>query len=217
VPVGFKAGQYSLTAYNSNGRFSSWGNLVTVRGAYYADALVGQSPVEMTLTAGQTAKVWVDFKNTGTIPWYNYGRNPVRLGTSKDRTTPFRYWNWIKFNRPVVVTNADTSVSNRRVVAPGETGRFTFTIKAPAKAGLYTETYGAVVEWKQWMGAQVTWKITVVPRAQAPVVKQPTTPSTVSPTPSLPGTTATTTEFYDCIEGWLRGVSNFFSWLVSGF
>ncbi len=100
--------------------------------------------------------VWVKFKNTGTATWYNYGDHPIRLGTShdQDRTSNFYKHTWISDNRASNLVESS--------VAPGETGKFEFYIKAPETAKNYQEYFQPVVEGITWMEDWgVYWDINV--------------------------------------------------------
>ena len=106
-----------------------------------------------TMNAGDTAIVWVEYKNTGTGAWTH---SNTFLGTSspQDRSSPFYLsTNWTSPARPSDVDEWQ--------VLNGEVGRFTFIIKAPATPGTYTEKYKLVQEGVAWFGSEVTWTITV--------------------------------------------------------
>ena len=108
-----------------------------------------------TMVAGSTATAWAEFTNTGTGHWTH---DKTRLGTSspQDRSSPFyNSGNWVSAKRPSDVDQTD--------VAQNAVGRFSFTLKAPATAGTYTEHYKVVEEGVAWFGAELTWTITVTP------------------------------------------------------
>ena len=165
---------------------------------FYSAKWVGQS-LYPTLKPGQTAEMWVEFKNTGTLPWYSTGVNPVRLGTSNplDRTSVFLGDGWILKNRPAVVT---ITKANGYTINPGEIGRFTFKITAPTKLGKYREYFRPVVEYKEWLPDYgVYWDITVT----SGVIK--TTPSTGGEsTAKFPTAPRELSEFQDVTERFLR-------------
>lgn len=97
-----------------------------------------------TLESGETVTSWFDAQNIGTQPWTN---DIVRLGTSnpRDRTSAFANSSWIFPWRP---TNLDQSF-----VQPGQTGRFTFTMTAPAVSATtqFSEFFAPVADGKAWM------------------------------------------------------------------
>ncbi|MDP2726879.1 MAG: YCF48-related protein, partial [Dehalococcoidia bacterium] len=91
------------------------------------------------LYPGTQATAWIDLRNTGTATWYRVGANPVTLGTSnpQDRSSPFyTSGDWLSPSRP---TRLD-----QESVAPGEIGRFSFTLTAPAAEGTYREYFRPV-------------------------------------------------------------------------
>jgi len=114
VPAKFPTGVYSLTVYDSQGRYGTWGSYVWVISGpienqipgeitppvvtppeptpptppvnlYYSSKLVNQSEQNITLKVGEEITVWAEFLNNGTLPWENFGKNPTRIGTSIPR------------------------------------------------------------------------------------------------------------------------------------
>ncbi len=184
---------------------------------YYSAQWIRQSPY-LTLKPGQEATMWVEFKNTGTLPWYSTGVNPVRLGTSRplDRDSVFLDDGWILNNRPTVVT---TTKSNSYAINPGEIGRFTFTITAPTRSGKYREYFRPVVEYREWLPDWgVYWDLIV----KGSYVSQPA-PSTggESALPTTEQTPSQLSEFQDIAETifqfFSQTVSNLFSGIGSLF
>ncbi|NLN76791.1 MAG: hypothetical protein GX139_10840, partial [Armatimonadetes bacterium] len=118
----------------------------------WAATYVNQS-YPSTMTAGETAIVWVEYKNTGSGSWTH---SATCLGTSspQDRVSPFyNSANWVNNKRP-----SDVDQSS---VTTNQTGRFTFILKAPTTPGTYTEKYKLVQSNSTWFGSEVTWTITV--------------------------------------------------------
>ena len=118
----------------------------------WAATYVNQS-YPSTMTTGETAIVWVEYKNTGTGSWTH---SNTYLGTSspQDRSSPFyNPPNWSGANRPSDV--------DQWQVKTNEVGRFTFILKAPTTPGTYTEKYKLVQEGAAWFGSEITWTITV--------------------------------------------------------
>lgn len=106
--------------------------------AKWADQLEG-----MSLKQGESVAVWVDIKNTGVVTWENTGDNAVKIATirPRDRKSKLYHSSWLSTNRiaaPAVP------------VAPGEVGRFAFTITAGAPAGKYREYFSLVAEGITW-------------------------------------------------------------------
>lgn len=110
-----------------------------------------------TMLSGATQTVWMEFKNYGTSPW---DANTF-LGTTeaRDRVSAFfTSGDWVSNQRP---SGLDTPS-----IAPGATGRFTFTLTAPAVSGTtnYVESFGVVQEGVSWLGPeQNRMYITVIP------------------------------------------------------
>jgi MYXO-CTERM domain-containing protein len=79
-------------------------------------------------------------RNTGTDTW-----TPARtrLGTTqpRDRASVVMGPGWLAPNRPAAID---------RRVAPGETGRFTFTLRAPLEVGETSEYFNLVEEGVAW-------------------------------------------------------------------
>lgn len=196
VPKGFKEGVYSFSVFDNNGGYAVWGSLFRVVGVtpsqpapnlFYASKLVAQSDTMLTMTVGEETTVWMQFMNTGTLPWTNFGKNPVRLGTAspRDRLSRFKatwFSGWVLKNRPANVARVGQAAGGKQTINPGEVGQFTFKIKAPSQSGRYTENFGTVVEFIQWMGGTAKLNITVVPKVSVKKpVAQPTTPSVTVP------------------------------------
>jgi len=98
------------------------------------------------ITEGDTKTLQIKYKNVGTKTWYNYGDNPVRLGTNDpiDRNSVFyNPSDWIAENRPATMDESE--------VKPGEIATFTFVIRAPLTVGEYAEHFRPVVEGKTWL------------------------------------------------------------------
>ncbi len=113
--------------------------------AYRAE-LAGQSHDELAMSPGEVTTFWADFENTGTATWSNTGNNFIALNVTDPagRQSAFQNENWNEYYyRP---TRLDTDT-----VAPGETGRFKFTLVAPLQPGEYSEAFGLVAENLTWM------------------------------------------------------------------
>ncbi len=114
----------------------------------------------MILPVGTTAKGCIEMRNEGTETW---SPQKTLLATTqpRDRKSVVRADDWISDNRAASV---DVSV------APGSTGKFCFTVKAPATPQELTEHFNLVQEGVQWFsdsggpGDDAMWlKITAVP------------------------------------------------------
>lgn len=109
----------------------------------YGATFVEQSfPLAVTaleMTAGETIGAFITLKNTGTAPW----DSNTRLGTTepRDRASPFADSSWLSPNRPAAVTGT---------VAPGESFKFSFNLRAPSEPGTYHEHFGVLQEGVTW-------------------------------------------------------------------
>ena len=125
-----------------------------------------KSCCSMTLEAGDTARQFMSFTNTGTKSWFAVGAVPVRLGASNpiDRASPFfNPADWLAPNRLTPVDELE--------VPPGKIGSFTWTLKAPAQPGTYREYYAPVAEGVTWMAPTSAYYLDYkVIAAQPPVL-----------------------------------------------
>lgn len=127
---------------------------ITVQPAIYSAGFVRQSSY-LALTPGEEATLWVELTNKGNTVWRAVSDNAVKLGTARtlDRASIFYHSSWPSTNRAALVD---------KEVAPGEIGRFSFTVKAPDQIGQYKEYFRPVVENVTWMeDLGIYWEITV--------------------------------------------------------
>lgn len=98
------------------------------------------------LNPGEEKTVHIEYRNTGEVNWYKNQFNRVKLGTANplDRNSFFRGTNWLSANRIAL---------DQDIVGPGETGRFTFKIKAPTGTppGTYREYFRPVADGLGWL------------------------------------------------------------------
>jgi hypothetical protein len=111
-------------------------------------------PAEMT--SGEEAVVWIEYKNEGTSGW---SVADTRVGTSSPRDRKSAFFapqNWLSESR---TTGAD------HAYAPGETGRFSFVMRAPVvdKDTAFTEHFQIVQEGVAWFGDEVSFDVVVHP------------------------------------------------------
>ncbi|GAC1459182.1 MAG: hypothetical protein NVSMB8_08550 [Candidatus Limnocylindrales bacterium] len=119
--------------------------LVVTSDVGYHSRWTAQSPYP-TLAPGQTsAPLTLTFTNTGTKPWVKGAAGQqADLGINlDDRTWSGLSVDWFTPDRPAVQAEA--------VVAPGETGTFTFQVKAPAAPGIYSIHLRPVIDGTVWM------------------------------------------------------------------
>jgi len=146
----------------------------------WAATLVGQS-MPQTLGAGEMQAAWVEFKNTGTATWEP---GVTKLGTTdpQDRDSALSAPDWLSANRAATVDAA---------TKPGETGRFTFSLRGPVVSSeeALTEHFGLVQEGVAWFpsSASLTVDVTVMPAAVPGSDPQDSTEGGAMPT--APGST----------------------------
>lgn len=141
---------------------SSSTNLIfnVTRGMKSSMSWVRQSPYP-TMYLGDTAKIWVEVKNTGNVTWISdksatNAKGQMRLGTARplDRNSNFYdVSSWVSQNRSALMTPS--------VVRPGETARFEFTARA-SQVGQFREYFRPVAENIAWLNdLGIYWDITV--------------------------------------------------------
>jgi hypothetical protein len=137
---------------------------VKLNSPQYSSSFNSQSAYP-TINAGQSAAVFMTFKNSGTAPWYdntsfssapgNAKLYPVHLATSHplNRTSSFSA-SWPSASRPAVnfsaVYEADgtTLAADQHVAQPGQIVKFGFDFAVPAgtASGTYKEYFQPVAE-----------------------------------------------------------------------
>lgn len=92
------------------------------------------------LAPGEEVEGYLEMRNTGAQTWRP---GEVFLGTSnpRDATSAIASAGWVSGNRAATVD---------RVVAPGETGRFVFTVRAPDAPGDYPQFFNLLRETVAW-------------------------------------------------------------------
>lgn len=129
---------------------------VKVVPAIWSAELANQSTGLVSVSPGDTATLWAEFRNTGNTTWQGEGINAVKLGTARklDRISGFWDSSWLSKNRAAAIMPAE--------VRPGEVGRFTMVITAPNKLGKYQEYFRPVVEGVTWLtDSGLHWDISV--------------------------------------------------------
>lgn len=138
----------------------------------------------ISIEPGKTQEVLLTFKNIGTTTWTNKGKTHVSLYTygPKYRASDFRADNWVDFTQAVLLKEAS--------VAPGATGTFALSLKAPITKGTYKETFQIAAENTAWVpGGEITLSITVAPKV-AEVKPAPTPVSTTTPSATSSSSTS---------------------------
>ncbi len=162
---------------------------VTPQPSWYRAELSDQSATDLGIKPLEKISFWVDFLNTGTATWTNSGDYFVALNVANPagRHSEFEDESWVEYYRPAILTQDR--------VAPGETGRFEFTLKAPEEAGVYEEDFSLVAEDLAFIdGGSIELPIVVVAppevsnELEVQVVPTPTTTEPTEP-PTVTGVT----------------------------
>jgi MYXO-CTERM domain-containing protein len=142
-------------------------------------AELGQQSMPQALAAGEVQPAWVEFKNTGTETWEP---GVTRLGTTdpQDRESALAAPDWISANRAATV-DAETK--------PGETGRFTFSLRGPVVTApeALTEHFGLVQEGVSWFPAAASLTVDVMVSPAAVPSGDPNESTEGGVTPTAPG------------------------------
>ena len=101
-----------------------------------------KEPIE--LKTGEIKEITVKIKNIGKATWENTGANFVSIYTVNPnyRQSIFADSSWISDSNPVKI---------KARTVPGQTGEFTFKIKAPNTPGNYKEDFYLAAENKTWI------------------------------------------------------------------
>jgi hypothetical protein len=94
------------------------------------------------LAPGQEQAGYLELRNTGTETW-RPGRTFLGTTEPRDGESALAGPDWISPTRAATVD---------REVAPGDTGRFAFTVRAPAVPGDYPQYFNVVEEGVAWFG-----------------------------------------------------------------
>ncbi|MBU1178584.1 peptidoglycan DD-metalloendopeptidase family protein [Patescibacteria group bacterium] len=101
---------------------------------YYSAELVAQSTKEIILRPGQISNIWVEFKNTGNVPWLKNFTPEFQLRLDPDnRNSIFYDSSWTQKNSPARLSDPEVEV--------GATTRFHFKVQAPIYSGQYVEYF----------------------------------------------------------------------------
>lgn len=116
---------------------------IMVQGLQGSYEIISRKDPPVAMKAGQRTQAWITLKNTGSFTWKRFGRNKISLGTASPR------------DHESVFVKGNNLIGRlvEKKVAPGETGKFVFNLKAPASDGTYTEYFQPLVEGVTWLPA----------------------------------------------------------------
>ncbi|HUC87039.1 MAG TPA: hypothetical protein VMR75_01765 [Candidatus Saccharimonadales bacterium] len=155
------ASEYYSGSYNFVESFINWWGYVHVPS--YSATYYSQSTWP-TISPGSSATAFFEYQNTGSAPWYDDssigsaspGNYSVHLATAEplNRTSAFGSTWGGSDNRPALTlaavydSDGATLAPNQHIVQPGEIGKYSFTLSAPANetAGTYQENFQLVAE-----------------------------------------------------------------------
>lgn len=100
---------------------------------------------EINLAPGEIKKIKIGFFNRGAYNWRNTGKNYVSIYTysPKYHASKLAAASWISSSHVVKLKDS--------LAGPNSKGYFEFEIKAPAKKGVYKETFALAAENKAWI------------------------------------------------------------------
>jgi MYXO-CTERM domain-containing protein len=109
-------------------------------GAEYANQTFPFAAQDFILAPGEERAGYIEMRNTGTETWRP---GETFLATTEPRAvdSALAADDWIGPTRPASID---------RVVEPGQTGRFEFTVRAPSRMGDYPQFFGLVQEGVAW-------------------------------------------------------------------
>ena len=142
-------------------RYSAKGYRVTAHDSLSSVSLT-RTQNNRYLVPGGKVNLKAYIKNTGDIAWSARGKSQVRLGTDQGRSRKSKFYlkssgseGWISPSRASgldgVYIPSQSRIALSKTVDPGEIGVFSFTVKAPSKAGSYREHFRPLIEGKGWL------------------------------------------------------------------
>lgn len=212
-----------------------YGPMNTASGAFFnvsvTKAEFTATPVKQSgypsLYQGQTHSLWIDYKNTGNVTWYDEtsatsnGEPPIRLATDAalNRTSVFSH-NWLLGStRPshifskVFESDGTTLAANQHIVQVGQIARFAFDIRVPTTLtpAVYNEFVRPIVEGVGPMNETGTFfAITVSPLNYAAVYADQSPYPVVTKGTSTPAyiryKNTGTTPWYDAVSASIHGM-----------
>lgn len=140
--------RYNHYRDNTSGVYNEMGAAFWVLTRDYAATYVNQTfplaAAPFNLYPGQESSGYIEMRNAGTATWRP---GETFLGTTEPRdvASPIAGPDWVSPSRAATID---------RAVAPGESGRFTFTVRGPAATGDYPQFFNLVQEGVTWFSQQ---------------------------------------------------------------
>ena len=133
---------YTQNVYNEMG--ASFWSTANDYGAAYSAQSFPLAAMPLQLYPGQQQSGYIEMRNTGTATWRP---GETFLGTTqpRDGASPLVGPDWVSPSRAATVDSA---------VAPGDVGRFAFTLQGPDTLGDYTQFFNLVEEGVTWFSQQ---------------------------------------------------------------
>ena len=158
------SGQQSFTNI-----FSGWFGAPTSSANNYVAQYITMSGYP-TVQQGQSASVWIEYKNVGSQPWYDQTSVPIgdpnfiSYATTSpiSRHSDFQASDWVNYARPttsfaaVYENDGTTLAANQHIAQPGEIVKWQFTLTAPIteSVGVHQEAFEPKVEFAANWGMQ---------------------------------------------------------------
>lgn len=138
--------------------FTTAGATTTIAPApTFNSSFVDESPFP-TLAPGATAQLVLHFRNTGTATWQKgVAGSQANLGINGDDATFSALGmsvGWLAPDRPAAQSESS--------VAPGATGTFAFTVRAPSMPGTYRIPLRPVIDGRTWMADEGVFLLVTV-------------------------------------------------------
>lgn len=167
-------------------------------------SFVGQSEQPVVINAGETKEVWADFKNEGNVTWRNYKQDTLKV-LALASPSSFYVAGWSSATEVAKLTTAN--------VAPGEVGRFIFTIKAPSDRLELAETFNLSFGSTSLEGTGFTIKAEIYGLPYAALLDS----RTISPATFTKATQTATIQFRNRgTETWQKGKVKLYVYDLNG-
>lgn len=143
---------YFTKWFGSTTSAATYGYSVVSKEFYSDNTYTTAIPEPLTMSPGQKVYTKITVKNTGNQAWYD---DNLRLGTldPRDHGSVFASSDWLTPGRPATIDKSS--------VGANETATFKFTLEAPLDLGSYQESFGVLIEGRQWLDGMFTIPITV--------------------------------------------------------